>query len=525
MFRRIAFTLILMATLAKPQATFKTGVRLVQLDVTVANDSGAVRGLTKDDFIVEDKGKKQEIAIFAATDASQSAPPEVLPAGIASNYLNSKGERVETATVILYDKINTAASDQAFTRQQVLGYLAGLRDTDRVGFYDLGFQLSRVREYNETAGPLVKVAKLLQAGTPADGLSPEEQALYKSLNEALTPMQQLANQARVNITYPAFKNLARHLAGASGRKNLVWVASVFPITFGNSQERRRNDEAEVNGFKAVLTEANITVYPIDPGGNGASFNTSDAAPSVNEGGLMATRGGTQAAPVGTLPSTSSTSLTGNQTFQMLASATGGKAYRNSNDISQALREVLESGAYTYTLGFYPDEKTLDGKEHKLEVKLVKNPATDKAKVSYRKEYLAWGPKTPPETQMRPAIGEVIADVLPATGISLIGVSNPDPAKPGFQKLDVRVGIGDLKFQQLADQWIGALDMGVGVEGQPGGTVESFNLKWTNEQYQQALKQGLIVSKSLQTDGRTGVFNVVIQDKAAGTVGGLKVAFK
>src|SRR5437773_10938900 len=100
MFRRIAFTLVILATLAKPQATFKTGTRLVQIDVTVTNDSGAVRGLTKDDFILEDKGKKQDIAIFATTDLGKAPPVEQLPPGIASNYLNSKGELVQTATVI-----------------------------------------------------------------------------------------------------------------------------------------------------------------------------------------------------------------------------------------------------------------------------------------------------------------------------------------------------------------------------------------------------------------------------------------
>lgn len=524
MLKRIAFFLLVLSTLATPQATFKTGVRLVQIDITVSNDSGPVRGLTKDDFIIEDKGKKQEIAIFATTDTAQKAAPEILPAGIASNYLNSKGETFETATVVVYDKINTYATDQAFTRQQVLGYLAGLKDTDRVGFYSLGFQLSMVREYNEEAGPLIKVAKMLQAGTPATGLAAEEQTLYKLLNDALTPGQELQNQARVNITYPAFKNLARHLAGASGRKNLVWVASRFPVTYGNAQERRSQDKAEVDAFKAVLTEADITVYPIDPGGNGASFATSEGAPSVNEGQLMATRGGTQAAAP-SVPTNTATSLTGNQTFQMLANATGGKAFRNSNDISQALREVLASGAYTYTLGFYPDEKTLDGKEHKLEVKLVKKPATDKARVSHRKEYLAWGPNSPPEVQMRPAMGEVMADSLPATGISLIAVANRDTAKPGFQQLDVRVEVGDLKFQQLADQWIGSFDMGVGLDGVQGGTLETFSPKWTSEQYQEGLKQGLIVGKSIQTDGKAGVFSVVIQDKASGAVGTIKVPFK
>jgi len=266
------------------------------------------------------------------------------------------------------------------------------------------------------------------------------------------------------------------------------------------------------------------LYPIDPGGTGASFATSEAAPTVDEGGLMRTRGGTQAAAPG-VPTNTATSLTGNQTFQMLANATGGKAFRNSNDISLALREVIESGTLTYTLGFYPDEKTLDGREHKLEVKLVKKPATDKAKVSSRKEYLAWGPKSPPEVQMRPLLPEVLSDTLPATGIGLIAVSNPDPAKAGYNRLDVRVTIRDLKFEQLAEKWAGSFDMGVGMVGAPGAAIETFSPVWTNEQYQQAMKDGLIVSKSFQSDGKAGVYNVVVQDKASGAAGSIRVPFK
>ena len=37
------------------QPTFRVGTRLVQLDVVVLNDKTPVRGLTKDDFTLQDK--------------------------------------------------------------------------------------------------------------------------------------------------------------------------------------------------------------------------------------------------------------------------------------------------------------------------------------------------------------------------------------------------------------------------------------------------------------------------------------
>jgi VWFA-related protein len=407
--------------------------------------------------------------------------------------------------------------------------LAGLKDTDKIGFYSLGSKLTMVRDFNEDAAPLVRMAKLLQSGGNADGLTGADLTLYKALNESLSPMQDLQNQSRVTITQAAMPAVTRHLAGVPGRKNLVWVVSRFPLTYGNAAERRREDEAEVQAFANLFTEANISLYPVDPGGNGASFNTSQAAPAAAEGSLMATRGqvtrsNSSTNTIDTASTAAATSLTGNQTFKKFAEATGGKAFVNSNDIGPALREVVDSGTFTYTLGFTPDEKTMDDKPHKLEVKLVKKPATDKTRLTFRKEYLAWGPKSGPNVHPRPSAGDLLADPLDATAIGLVGVANLDPSKPGYHQLDIRVSASDLDFQRRADKWVGAFDMVVSVEGQAGASAQTFNVSWTDAEYQEAFRNGFIAGSPVQTDGGKGIFLVIIQDKGKGTVGSIRVPF-
>ncbi|MEP7354246.1 MAG: VWA domain-containing protein [Acidobacteriota bacterium] len=498
--------------------TFRTGARLVVVDVVVANDSGPIRGLTKEDFTLEDKGKKQEIAVFASTEVKNSETPQPLPPGVVSNKINSKGEEFSSATVILYDRANTAAIDQAFVRSQVLKLLAALKPTDKVGFYSLGSELKVVNDFNNEAGPLVAAAKRLESNSGTEGLPAPEAAMLRALSSALSPMQELSNQARVDITRTAFRSIARHLAGVPGRKNLVWVVSRFPLTYGNAQERATQDEAEVQTFTNNLTEANITVFPVDPGGTGAGFATSEGAPTADATILGSKGRGAGSAGVG------GSSLTGNQSFQKIASATGGKAFRNSNDIGPALNEVVQSGAISYTLGYYPDEKSLDDKVHKIDVKIAKKPALDKAKATFRKEYVAWGPQSGPEVRPRPFLSEVMEESVDATGVGLVGAAKPDPAKPGFHQLDVRVSISDLDFQQRADQWVGAFDMIVTLDGQKNGQVEPFNLVWTQNEYLGALQGGLIVGKSIQTSGTNGVLRVVLQDKVTGVVGSIRVPF-
>lgn len=504
------------------QVTPPAGPRLVLVDVVAVADKVPVRDLTKDNFILEDKGKKQNIALFDVTEAGKlKIPASPLPEGIYSNKLNSKGEVQGTATVLLYDRINTDAGAQAFVRGQVLKVLSGLKDTDRIGFYALGFNLSMVRDYDEDAAPLAKAAKALQqSGTVPDNFTPEEQTVFKNLSEALSPMQALSNQARVNITYPAFRSVGRHLAGVLGRKNLMWVASIFPLTYGNQQERRKNDEAEVEMFKNILLEANITLFPIDPAGSGGSFNQTQGAPVAVEGSLMP---GAQRNAAGTnATNISDNSMTGTQTFLNLANVTGGQAYRNVNDISPSLKEVLSAAEFTYTLGFYPDEKTLDSKNHELKVSLTKTDS--KAKLTFKKQYFAWGPATPADQLMKISMEDLIGDNLPATAIGLMGVANPDPAKPGTQVVDVRITASDLRFDPKGEFYSPSFDVAVVADGGKGG-VKTYTPTLNTEQLKQVLVGGMDLSETIDVGPGTGQFRVAIIDKKTGNTGSLTLPFR
>lgn len=57
------------ALTAGQQPQFRTSVARVRLDVRVADANGPVRGLTRDDFVVEDNSFRQAINIEEAADA------------------------------------------------------------------------------------------------------------------------------------------------------------------------------------------------------------------------------------------------------------------------------------------------------------------------------------------------------------------------------------------------------------------------------------------------------------------------
>jgi VWFA-related protein len=62
---------------------------------------------------------------------------------------------------------------------------------------------------------------------------------------------------------------------------------------------------------------------------------------------------------------------GDDTMDMetLADQTGGEAFVMTNNITGAIRQAVENSAATYTLGFYIDRPSIDGKFHELKVEV------------------------------------------------------------------------------------------------------------------------------------------------------------
>src|SRR5579863_1472029 len=86
-------------------ATFHAGTRLVEIEVVVRDKQGPVTGLTRDDFTLLDQGKRQRIDVFRAGQADTRKRTAPLAPGAVSNRVNSRGESLPSATVLLFDQL------------------------------------------------------------------------------------------------------------------------------------------------------------------------------------------------------------------------------------------------------------------------------------------------------------------------------------------------------------------------------------------------------------------------------------
>ena len=537
--RMLLLCAAVVAAAQQVEPVYRTGTQLVQIDVVVRNDKGPVRGLTKDDFTIQDKGKVQTIAVFATNEKGGGAGSTTpLPPGVVSNRVNASGGSAQTATVILFDRLNIlepqssssgsggalsglGAGAQARAGRQVLELLASLKASEKVGLYSLFQDVTVVRDFTEDSEPLIEAAKRASASPSTTAGTPAAQALDMTLRDALTPGHPIEHSVRAQITAKAFRAIARRMDGVPGRKSLIWITSSFPLTYGNDASRRNNDEAEVNNIASILSEANIALYSIDPRGAGTAFSQPGSAArddtSYSEGRAMPTKGRGQLKDLDSVTQSAS-GLEGVEGIQLVANQTGGKAFINVNDIAAPIREVIDAADVSYALGYYVDDKALDGKKHDVSVKLSKSAEASGVKVSYRKSYLAAAHREHPD------IKELTADRLDANRIGVMAVAFPAPNRPGVDSVQVRVDVRDLQFEKRADKWSTSFDLALAIEsgGEPRVSVSPTSLSLSDTQLGQALAGGVTIDNSVPAPEKTATLRVVIQDKSSGEAGSIRI---
>lgn len=523
----------------------RTGTQLVEVDVIVRDRNGPVADLTAGDFTVRDNGKTQQITSFSVNRGFTVQRVEDLPDGVIANRLNPYGQEPVGPTVILWDLLNTELADQAWVRQQVMDYLGTLQSGDQVALYSLLKSLRVLHDFtghpellmqalsyqgpqqsvNLSTPDLTNLAgqatlsadDLLASGDPA--AQEEAQALAEALQEMSNFQKSAALEVewynirdRALITLGALREIAKHLDGIPGRKKLIWISGSFPAL--SMQENSRVGATQIEslniGFqiqKAVeeLNAADVAVYPIDARGltTGAPSASSTvdltAPPGVNPGGLL---------------------NAGIDTMNLLASGTGGRAFYGNNDVAGSVRQVFQDFEVTYTLGFNPTDKSMDGSYHKLEVKVGRRGV----EVRHRRGYYASDALVATPTDRVSQRNQVMKNLLNATGVGLVGEVVPVEAQPGIYQLTLVIDARDLYFEYRDGEWLALIEFATrfGDSFPPRGTVEEIRINLSEERYQEALEEGLYVTRPLVVGDQVGDLRIAIQDRTTGVAGSIRV---
>ena len=240
----------------------RVNTRLVEMDVVVHSKGEAVTDLKQDDFTVLDNGKPQKIAAFSVVSSQTSRGKAIpLPPGAVSNRLNTDGKEPAGATIVLFDTLNTATSDQGYARQQLLKYLGTLKPGDHFALYNLSKVLRVVQDFTDDPDRLVQAARRYGMETStdetADGLAADLLADAPSTGDPIADamfvssvkeMQDAAHVNRAVITGKMLELIAKHLQGLPGRKTLVWLGSSFQAQTTDIRSHNGHDTIEHREF-------------------------------------------------------------------------------------------------------------------------------------------------------------------------------------------------------------------------------------------------------------------------------------
>jgi VWFA-related protein len=421
----------------------KVTTRLVTMDVMATDSRGnTVRDLKPEELqIFVERKAPQKIEHFeyfekmAASGNSASRTPK--SANLISNQLPLDQLKIPP-TVLLMDSLNTQTSNQQRGRMHMLQLLKTLPPDTPVAVFLLGSSLKILQGFTSDGKLLQAALDRAVAGStieqdPRDDRNSPSNSLLITLGgvdngpgvpAALGEIEDYEREEysakfdlRAKETLGALAQIGQYLSGIPGRKNLIWVSESFPIsvapdpnTGGNSFAGIRDYSDQVINAANALTDAQVAIYPMNVLGLQANQALS-ASQNVNLPQSMMTG----PAIAARISHEDSLLLQSQSTMDEIAQDTGGKACKNSNDLTGCVMTALKDGSSYYEMSFYPQNVNWDGRFHKILLKTTR-PGV---KLSYRRGFYALdasslAKKLQPDDHLRQAC----ADLLPSTAIPL-----------------------------------------------------------------------------------------------------------
>lgn len=237
-----------------PDTVFRSGTRLVEVEVVVRDQNGPITALTPRILC-----KRLEIAVFQSGSSnvgleavSSAASGHRPPADSFSNRASHAGHSINGATVLLLDQLNTAFDNPGYARSQMLKFLESHQAEEPVAIYLLAKKLTVVQDFMDEHDSL---SRAVRKWKPENlGLLIESDELMDATDRKASSMSDpIYQMIRNQITREALAKGAQHLSGMPGRKSLVWVS----------------DTPGIQGVQ-FLRAADIHLYPVLTHGVGSS---------------------------------------------------------------------------------------------------------------------------------------------------------------------------------------------------------------------------------------------------------------
>ncbi|MFQ5789100.1 MAG: VWA domain-containing protein, partial [Acidobacteriota bacterium] len=383
---------------------FETEVLLIPVPVFVTDSEGnPIKNLTADDFIIKEQGKVRPVVFFQPVDYERLSVDEQgrrkpMPPGMRRQFLLLFDLTFSTPRGLLRAR-ETALN---FIRHQLLpadlvavatySNLGGLRmlsnfTTDHRHAEFMVGTLGLVRSTDVIQDPVGFVFdNLLEVpvgpgNVPHDFEGMEAQLFehVRSLYDRLRQSDEDAYRSQASQYLGQFSSLNSALRSMSGRKYILLFSEGIDSRFltGTGVTEMDTDflkfvEGRVSSIDSdnrfgrvelrdILMEgleraaaADVVIHALDISGLGGQAGDH---PGTGEG-------------------------RGQDTLYLMANETGGRLYKNLNDLREPLQKIIKESSSFYLLGFYPRDLKAKGRFRKIEVEVKRQGL----RVSHRRGY-------------------------------------------------------------------------------------------------------------------------------------------
>jgi len=359
-----------------PPAPLRSQSNLVRIDVEVTDKSGKpIKGLRQDQFTVYDDGKAQPISIFSysdiesmetATDGNSrpitlpvdNSGPNSIPAETVNDQIRDR-----RLIVLFFDFTSMQTDDLIRAHDAAEKFIQHqLTPADLVAMVGFSSDLSVIVNFTNDRSALEKGVAKIRPGVSSDLGTP----LYAAAEDGEYDVQQYtgdaftADETEFNVfntdqKLAAVEGIVEILSAIPGRKLLV------EFTGGITQTGEENRTA-LRAATDAANRADVSIYSIDARGLFSTPPGGDVTANAATGTSMFTGA--------SVFHQTDQREDSRDTLATLSYDTGGRAFFDLGDLSDAFPEIQKENNGYYLIGYsLPNGIKLDGSWHAIRVKV------------------------------------------------------------------------------------------------------------------------------------------------------------
>ena len=382
------------AVVAQQRPVFRSSREIVSVDVIVRDRNGhIVRGLTQSDFEIREDGQAQDLLTFTFQEiadtppVSASPPPELLsgvemkmaepvrggaatdaPAPMTSEAL--AGRRL---IVLLFDVSSMQPEDVQRAVDSARKYVnEQMTAADLVAVatvsstVDVLTDFTGERERVDTALGRLAYTEGLATAAPSESTAATDEAAVAAEEPEAAEASEL-DMFNNDVRLRALRTLSETLAPIEQKKAIVYLSA--------GMERSGQDNlVELRSAINAAVRAHVAIYPIDIRGLQAVVPGGDAGQGSGRGQAMFSGRG--------VAQQFSRLAESQDTLTSLAGDTGGRAFTDTNDFSDAFTRVQRDMSAYYLLGYSSTNSAKDGRFRRVQVRVKRDGLRVEARAGY-----------------------------------------------------------------------------------------------------------------------------------------------